>query len=100
MVNLKISVDINSGAALVFFVICFFAFLGLVAGFPPIEKNFLAGGGILVGAFGGYLKKRDRDNVLDLEAAKGNLGQKLNEIKAAAAGLANGPCPSEGEPKP
>lgn len=91
--NVKISVDINSGAALAFFVVCFFAFVACAALWPPVEKNFLAGAGILVGAFGGYLKKRDRDNVLDLDAAKANAGPALNEIKAAAAGLANGPCP-------
>jgi hypothetical protein len=93
-VSLKISVDINSGAALCFFVVCFFALIACMALWPPVEKNFAFGAGILLGAFGGYLKKRDRDNVLDLEAAKSGVGGRLNEIKLQAAGLANGPCAS------
>lgn len=72
--NITIKVSINSGAALLVFIASFFLLLVGVALFPPVEKNFVAAGALLVGAFGGYLKKRDANNKLDLQAEKLKLG--------------------------
>jgi hypothetical protein len=69
-INATFKISINSGAALVLFILAFFLLLLGVAFFPPIEKNFVAAGALLVGAFGGYLKKRDANNAKALEAEK------------------------------
>jgi len=82
--TLKINISINSGAALIIFIASFFILLAGVAFFAPIEKNFLAAGGLLVGAFGGYLKKRSDNNKIALEAGKANLASD------PGAGMANG----------
>lgn len=72
--NIGIKISINSGTALLLFLGAFFLFLGFVALFPPVEKNFLVGLGGLTGAFVGYLKKRDSNNKIDLQAEKLKLG--------------------------
>jgi hypothetical protein len=72
-INATLKVSINSGAALIIFIASFFLLLLCVAFFPPVEKNFVAAGALLVGAFGGYLKKRDSNNKLALEAEKAGL---------------------------
>lgn len=71
-IDTTFKVSINSGAALLLFILAFFILLLGVAFFPPVEKNFIAAGTILVGAFAGYLKKRDSNNAktLDLDKAK------------------------------
>jgi len=68
--NVGLKISINSGTALILFLASFFLLLGFVAKFPSVEKNFLIALGGLTGAFVGYLKKRDRNNVLDIEAKK------------------------------
>ncbi len=69
-INASFKITINSGAALILFIAAFFLLIGAVAAFPPVEKNVLALGGILVGAFGGYLRKRADNNAKNLEAEK------------------------------
>jgi len=71
--NITLKVSINSGMALILFLVAFFLLLLVVALFPPVEKNFVAAGALLVGAFGGYLKKRDANNAKALEAQKAGL---------------------------
>jgi phage-related minor tail protein len=66
--NINIKVSINSGAALIIFIAAFFLLLLGVAFFPPVAANFVAAGALLVGAFGGYLKKRDSNNQIALKA--------------------------------
>jgi hypothetical protein len=82
--TLKINVSINSGAALILFLGAFFLLLAGVAFFAPLEKNFVAAGALLVGAFGGYLKKRDANNAKALEAER--LGLNCDPGKGAANG--------------
>jgi hypothetical protein len=82
--NLTVKVSINSGAALIIFIASFFILLLGVAFFPPVEKNFVAAGALLVGAFGGYLKKRDANNAKALEAEK--LGLTADPGKGATNG--------------
>ena len=85
--NVGLKVSINSGMALILFLMAFFLLLICVNFFPPVEKNFVAAGALLVGAFGGYLKKRDSNNKIAAEAAKAGVGGNLNAIKMAAAGI-------------
>jgi hypothetical protein len=72
-INASFKISINSGAALIIFIAAFFLLLLCVALFPPVEKNFVAAGALLVGAFGGYLKKRDANNAKALELKKAEL---------------------------
>jgi hypothetical protein len=82
--TLKINISINSGAALIIFIASFFILLAGVAFSAPIEKNFLAAGGLLVGAFGGYLKKRSDNNNIALKAGIAGLAAD------PGTGMANG----------
>lgn len=66
-------ISINSGTALILFVVSFFLLLVGVAISPAIERNFIGAGTILAGAFGGYLVKRNANNNLMLEADKAGL---------------------------
>lgn len=68
--NITVKVSVNSGAALILFLLAFFLLLAGVAFFPPVEKNFIAAGTLLVGAFGGYLKKRSDNHVKDIEVQR------------------------------
>lgn len=83
-INMAIRVKVNSGASLLLFLSAFFLLLAGVAFFPPVAENFLAAGGILVGAFGGYLRKEHANNQLDLEAAKANVVEGVSAAKQAA----------------
>lgn len=85
--NLKIS--INSGMALILFLLAFFLLLAGVAFFPAIEKNFIAAGALLMAALERYMNKRKDNNKLALES------EKLNAIKVAAAGIVEPPGPAE-----
>lgn len=89
-VNMTLRVKVNSGAALILFLASFFLLLLGVAFFPAIATNFIAAGGILVGAFGGYLRKEHANNQLDLEAAKANVVDAVSTAKQAA--LARAVC--------
>ena len=66
-------ISINSGTALILFLVAFFLFLGLVAVSPSVEKNFIAGLGGLTVAFERYLNKRNNNNKMMLEADKAGL---------------------------
>lgn len=83
-INMAIRIKVNSGASLILFLGAFFLLLAGVAAFPAIATNFLAAGGILVGAFGGYLRKEHANNQLDLEAAKANVVEGVSAAKQAA----------------
>jgi hypothetical protein len=43
-INATMKVSINSGAALILFLVAFFLLLGFTAMFPAVEKNFVAAG--------------------------------------------------------
>lgn len=79
--NISIRISINSGAALILFLVAFFLLLGFVAMFPPIEKNFVAALTGLVGAFSGYLIKRNSNNVLNLKAEKAGVAETAEDGK-------------------
>ena len=94
--NWSFRIKINSGVALVLFLIAFFGLLFMLPYFAAVEKNFVAAGTFLVGAFGGYLTKAHGDNKLDLEAAKANVGDGVDRIKQAAFDLGNAPKEENG----
>jgi hypothetical protein len=83
-VSLKIDVNINSGAALALFIPCFFALVVLAAFLPAVERVFAVALAGMVGAFSGYLLKKNADNQKDIEAARGGFGDELNKIKVQA----------------
>jgi hypothetical protein len=77
-------VTINSGAALVLFLLSLAALLVGVAFSSAIASVFLEAGGLLTVAFGGYLKKRDSNNQIALKAEIAGL------TADPGAGMANG----------
>ena len=73
-ISADIRISINSGAALVLFIIAFFGLLGLVAISPAVAAVYaVALGGLTLG-FGGYLKKRDANNEKALKVQIAELG--------------------------
>jgi hypothetical protein len=66
--SIKVNISINSGAALVLFLLSFAALLAGVALSPAIAGVFFEAAGILTVAFAGYLKKRDSNNQIALKA--------------------------------
>jgi len=66
--NLNLKVSINSGMALILFLVSLAALLVGVAFSSAIASVFLEAGGLLTVAFGGYLKKRDANNNISLKA--------------------------------
>jgi threonine/homoserine/homoserine lactone efflux protein len=70
MMSIKINISINSGAALIIYLIASALLLVGVALSPAVAAHYLEAQGALTLAFGGYLKKRDRNNVLSLESEK------------------------------
>lgn len=66
--SIKVNISINSGAALVLFLLSFASLLVGVALSPAIAGVFFEAAGILTVAFGGYLKKRDSNNQIALKA--------------------------------
>jgi hypothetical protein len=68
-------VTINSGMALILFLLSLAALLVGVAFSSAIASVFLEAGGLLTVAFGGYLKKRDSNNQLGLKAELAGLAE-------------------------
>jgi len=66
--NINLKVSINSGMALILFLLSLAALLAGVALSSAIASVFLEAGGLLTVAFGGYLKKRDSNNQIALKA--------------------------------
>jgi UPF0716 family protein affecting phage T7 exclusion len=83
--SLKLDISINSGAALALFVPCFFGLVTLAAFLPAVERIFAVALAGMVGAFSGYLLKKNADNQKDIEAARGGFGDELNKIKVQAS---------------
>jgi hypothetical protein len=67
-INAEFKVSINSGMALILFLLSLAALLVGVALSPAILSVFFEAAGILTVAFGGYLKKRDSNNQIALKA--------------------------------
>ena len=68
--NITLKVSINSGTALILFLVSFALLLLGVAFFPPIAANFVAAGTLLVGATGAFWAKRNANNKISLDAEK------------------------------
>lgn len=68
--KLKISVSINSGAALILFVVSFFGLVLLAAGSDKVVSIFAVALTGLTAAFSGYLLKRNANNKIGLEAKR------------------------------
>ena len=66
--NINLKVSINSGMALILFLLSLAALIVGVALSSAIASVFLEAGGLLTVAFGGYLKKRDSNNQIALKA--------------------------------
>jgi hypothetical protein len=71
--RLDLTVDINSGSALLLFVLSFFLLLVFVSVSPAVEKEFIPALTGLTGAFGGFLYKRANNNKNMLEETKAKL---------------------------
>jgi len=72
-IDIGIKISINSGAALILFLVSFALLLLGVAFFPPIAENFVAAGTLLVGATGAFWAKRNANNKITLDAEKAGL---------------------------
>jgi hypothetical protein len=64
--RLNLTVDVNSGSALLFFIGSFFLLLLFSELFPAVEKNFIPALTGLTGSFGGFLVKRNSNNKITL----------------------------------
>lgn len=67
---MKLNVSVNSGAALLLYIVSLFGILFMVAYYPPVERNVIGIMTALTGAFGGFLAKRVSNNKIKLEAEK------------------------------
>lgn len=65
-----IRIGINSGAALILFLVSFFLMLWMAQHHEAIERLYPVALGGLLGAFSGYLIKRNQNNKIELEAGK------------------------------
>jgi hypothetical protein len=73
-ISLDVRISINSGAALLIFLAAFFLLIAGVALSPAIASSLAISLGGLTLAFGGYLKKRDSNNKIALQAEQAELG--------------------------
>lgn len=95
--NLAIRIKINNGAVYVIAMAACFAYAVLSNWVKPMAENFLAGEAAVWLISATMLKSQTDNNKLDVDAAKAGAGEKLNAIKAAAAGIAAPPCPERAE---
>lgn len=72
--NIGVKISINSGTALILFLISFFGLVVLAAFFPAVERLFVPALTGLTGALGGYLVKRANNNKLASEETKAKIG--------------------------
>jgi hypothetical protein len=79
--RLNLTVDVNSGSALLLFIGSFFFLLLFADFFPAVEKNFIPALTGLTGSFGGYLVKRSNNNRLTLEETKAKMECENGETK-------------------
>ena len=88
--NLAIRIKLSAGTKVLIFVVCVFILLGLSCASQVIEKKFDAavlalGAALSIGLYEGY-----KNNRLDVDVAEKGIGEKLNAVKTAAAGVPNG----------
>jgi len=69
-INVEIKVSVNSGAALFLWVLSFFGVCFASKVVPAVATSLILTLAALTTGFGGYLKKRDRNNFLNNEAKK------------------------------
>jgi hypothetical protein len=70
--RLNLTVDVNSGSALLLFLGSFFLLLLGVAVSPAVERSFVPALTGLTGAVGGFFVKRSNNNRIALEETKLN----------------------------
>jgi hypothetical protein len=70
--RLNLTVDVNSGSALLLFLGSFFLLLLGVAVSPAVERSFIPALTGLTGAVGGFFVKRSNNNRIALEETKLN----------------------------
>jgi hypothetical protein len=71
--RLNLTVDVNSGSALLLFLGSFFLLLLGVAVSPAVERSFVPALTGLTGAVGGFFVKRNANNKITLEEEKAKL---------------------------
>ena len=71
--KVTVNVSVNSGAALILYILSMFGVLFMVAYYPAVEKNIIGILTGLTGAFGSFLVKRNANNKIALEADKAGL---------------------------
>jgi hypothetical protein len=81
-INATFKISINSGAALVLWLVAFFGVLFVSKLVPAVASSLILTLAALTTGFGGYLKKRDANNAKALEAEK--LGLNCDPGKGAA----------------
>ena len=71
--NIKFKIEVNSGSALVLFLLAFFALNFQAAAYPAIAELYPVSIGALTGAFAGFLIKRNSNNKISLEAERSGI---------------------------
>jgi hypothetical protein len=72
-INWQMNISINSGTALLLFVLSYFLLVWMAQHHDSIERIYPVALGGLVGAFSGYLLKRNSNNKIELEAGKAGI---------------------------
>jgi hypothetical protein len=71
--RLNLTVDVNSGSALLLFLGSFFLLLLGVAVSPAVERSFIPALTGLTGAVGGFFVKRNANNRITLDETKAKM---------------------------
>jgi hypothetical protein len=66
--SFRANLQINSGMALILFVVCFFGLLWMARGHPEVAEVYTMALTGLLTAFGGYLVKRNSNNKIELRS--------------------------------
>ena len=88
--SLAIRIKLSADTKIILYVISIFILLGLGSASKTIDAKFEMASFALAAALVTGAVKDYKNNKLDVEAAEKGIGEKLNAIKTAAAGVPNG----------